>query len=367
MRQTTKSDFDFGARQERLLSAMEQRGLAALLVTDLFNIAYLTAFRASAGVALFSSGKSILWVDPRYTLAASQVARGVAVREAKKGLLAAAAKWLLSHPRGVVGIDDANLTVKAYQGLRAQTNGRIQFRGASGIVEELRSLKDPFETERIRVAAEVTAAAFEDLVPRIKPGAEERELAAELEYRMRTLGAEGAAFETIVASGYRGAYPHARPSRKLLEKCDLVIFDVGAIVDGYAADMTRTLSLGKPSNRIRRLYNAVLEAQERGINAAQRGVRAGFVDLAVRSSLRRRKLDQYFTHSTGHGLGMEVHERPRVAYGDKSRLEAGSVITIEPGIYIEGLGGIRIEDTVLIGSAGPEILTPASKTDWILE
>jgi Xaa-Pro aminopeptidase len=207
---------------------------------------------------------------------------------------------------------------------------------------------------------------FEEIRWQVRPGVSESDLAAEIEYRMRRRGAEGAAFETIVASGPRAAWPHARASSKLLKKSELVIFDLGAILRGYAADMTRTVFLGEASRRVQRLYNAVLEAQQRAVGAALAGKSSQSVDAAARRVLRRGGLAKYFTHSTGHGVGLEVHERPRVARRVTDRLAAGCVITVEPGVYLEGLGGIRIEDTVLVSDKGPEILTPAPKTDWCI-
>jgi Xaa-Pro aminopeptidase len=178
---------------------------------------------------------------------------------------------------------------------------------------------------------------------------------------MRRKGAEGAAFETIVASGARGAYPHARPTSKVLQDCEFIIFDMGAIVDGYAADMTRTVYLGEPTRRARSLYSAVLKAQEGAIRAVEDSTLAAEVDVTARRILAKHGLARYFTHSTGHGVGLEIHERPRLGKGETASLRTGSVVTVEPGVYLEGFGGIRIEDTVLVGAEGPEILTLASK------
>ena len=212
----------------------------------------------------------------------------------------------------------------------------------------------------------MTAEVFEEIRGKIRPGVRESDLAAEIEYRMKKKGAEGAAFDTIVASGLRSAWPHAHPSAKLLKENDLVIIDLGAILGGYAADMTRTVYLGKPSARVRTLYNKVREAQECATQVARSGRLTGEVDAAARKVLERRKLERYFTHSTGHGVGLEIHEMPRVSRGDKARLRPGCVITVEPGVYLEGFGGVRIEDTVLVNEGEPEVLTRATKDAWFI-
>jgi Xaa-Pro aminopeptidase len=354
----------YGRRARRLRAALEERDVASLLVSFPPNIAYLAGFRGSAGLALYTRAEAILWIDPRYTLEAQQNAHGVEIVEVKHGLLAAAGKWIARHSIGRVGFDDAHFCTRSFSDLKRHSGRGVRFVPTGDVVEDLRFIKDNEEVASIREAGRITAEAFEEMVPEMKPGALECELAAEIEYRMRLKGAEGAAFETIVASGQRGAFPHARASRKSLQKQEFVIVDVGAIIDGYAADMTRTLYLGKPGRRVRSLYNAVLTAQERGVETLGKGVRAGDIDSAVRRSLARKALDRHFTHSTGHGVGLEVHERPHLGRGMRTRIDAGCVVTVEPGIYLEGFGGVRIEDTVLVSEAGPEILTPASKTNW---
>ncbi len=367
MNESLQPDVNYEIRRDKLRKAAAGKRFGSLLVTNPVNIAYLTGFRGSAGAAAFGPWGWKLWVDPRYTLQARQEAVGVRVSETRGGILSAVADWLVKHRPGVVGFDDSNLSTRQFEALKERTGGKIRFGPAAGIVEDLRMVKDGLEIEKIRAAGRVTAQAFQEVLPSIRAGAREADLAAEIEYRMRRNGAEGAAFESIVASGRRGAWPHARASRKSLEKFDLVIFDVGAIVDGYVADMTRTFFLGRPDKRVRHLYNAVLAAQQQGITALRSGVQAKTVDGVTRRVLRRHRLDCYFTHSTGHGVGMEVHEKPRLGRSEKTRLPVGSVVTVEPGVYVDGLGGIRIEDTVLVGPEGPEILTPASKTDWILD
>jgi Xaa-Pro aminopeptidase len=354
----------YEARRQRLRSKFARKKIAALLVTSLPNIFYLTGFRGSAGVALVGPSESLLWVDPRYTLQATEQAAGVEVIEARRGLLKEAAGWIRKKRLGPVGYDGAALTCRAFASLEKAGGPRRRWVPVGGMVEDLRTVKDACEVEWIRKAGGLTAAVFEELRGEIRPGARESDLAAEIEYRMKRRGAEGAAFETIVASGVRSAWPHARPSAKLLKENDLVIVDLGAILDGYAADMTRTVYLGKPSARVRALYNKVRQAQECATQVAVEGRLTGDIDAAARKVLEGRKLEQYFTHSAGHGVGLEIHEMPRVSRGDKSRLQRGYVITIEPGVYLEGFGGVRIEDTVLVTDGKPEVLTPASKDAW---
>jgi len=353
-------------RRARLGAKLERLRLKYFVVTSLRNIFYLTGFRGSAGIAVVGGGETTLWVDPRYTLQAKQDAPGIEVIEVKSGLLKAVARRLRKAKARRAGFEGDHLTCSQLRALEHEGHGKFRLQPASGLVERLRVIKDAAEIDAIRQAARVTVAAFEESLPLVKPGARECDLAAEIEYRMRRHGAEGAAFETIVASGLRAAYPHARASDKALAHGELVIFDLGAILSGYAADMTRTVFLGKPSHRLANLYQAVLAAQRRAVGALRPGTRCCDVDAAARRSLKRRGLEKYFTHSTGHGVGLDIHEKPRLARTEKTRLKADSVVTAEPGVYLEGLGGIRLEDTVLVGEHRPEVLTPASMEHWIL-
>lgn len=358
----------FGARKERLLAALDQHKLSALVITKPANIFYISNFRGSSGVIVLGPRDAILWVDPRYTLEARESARGVEVCEEKGGLLRAAGRWLSRRTKKLqrVGYDDSHLTCRALRELREHAGARVRLSPTGGIIEELRAVKEPGEIDCIRRAGHLTAAVFEEVRGAIRAGVREADIGAEIEYRMRRRGAEGAAFETIVASGPRAALPHARASAKPLERHELVILDLGAILAGYAADMTRTVYLGQPSRRVRGLYRAVLVSQERAIAALRPDTLAADIDSAARRSLGRRGLGRYFTHSTGHGVGLEIHEAPRLGRGERTRLRPGSVVTAEPGVYLEGFGGIRIEDTVLVTDGTPEILTPATKDDWVI-
>jgi Xaa-Pro aminopeptidase len=225
-------------------------------------------------------------------------------------------------------------------------------------------LKDADEVAKIRAAAELGCRLFDEMLGYLRPGLKESEVAATLEHGARIAGAEAMSFETIVASGERSALPHGRASSSRLPKRGFVTMDFGVVLDGYMSDMTRTVHLGKARPEEREVYDAVLEAQEAAVSAVAAGVTAGDVDEAARGVLRRAGLDQYFTHSTGHGVGLEIHEEPRLAAKQTQALERGMVITIEPGVYMPGKFGLRIEDMVLVTAAGGEILTPSVKA-WI--
>ncbi|MGC1989064.1 MAG: M24 family metallopeptidase, partial [Candidatus Acidiferrales bacterium] len=230
-----------------------------------------------------------------------------------------------------------------------------------GEVERLRAVKDAGELALMREAALLISDVWTAALRHVRPGVSELAVAAELERAMKLRGASGTSFETIVASGPRSAWPHAQPTPKLLKKNELVVLDQGAILRGYCSDMTRTVFLGRAAGRVRGLYSAVLEAQLAAKAAIRPGVKAGDVDFAARKVLRRHGCVRYFTHSTGHGLGMEVHEMPRLGMHEETVLEQGMVITVEPGVYIEGLGGIRVEDDVVVTAHGAEDLTSASR------
>jgi Xaa-Pro aminopeptidase len=260
-----------------------------------------------------------------------------------------------------VGFERSHLTVEAHQGLKDALPMRSSLEPVAGWIERQRAVKSHREIAAIRRSVELNSRAYEQAARHIRPGMRESELAAELDYRMRRQGAEGPAFETIVASGARTALPHARPTSAALGRGELVLVDMGAMLDGYASDMTRMLFLGRPGRRVKRAYEAVLEAQLAAIDAVRAGVPAQAVDRAARRVLAAHGLARAFVHSTGHGLGLEIHEPPRIGKKEKTPLVNGMTITIEPGVYLEGFGGIRVEDTVAVTDNGCEVLTPTSK------
>jgi Xaa-Pro aminopeptidase len=346
------------SRIDRLRLSFSILRVDAFLVTHLPNIQYLCGFSGSAGVLLIEPSRATLVTDSRYKFQAQEEVSGARVHIAKHGPLQAAA-GVLRRRRGRLRVAYAPGQVTVAQKAALQALGGTQMRWVSGddVIERLRAVKDSGELALMRKAATLISEVFAGVLPEIKPGISEITLAAKIEYDIKKRGGSGPSFETIVASGVRSAWAHARPTSKLLRKNELVVLDQGAILRGYCSDLTRTVFLGRAPVRVKRLYNAVLEAQGAAREAIRPGVKAGEVDAAARQTLKRLRLAQYFTHSTGHGLGIEVHEMPRLGRGGATVLEEGMVVTLEPGVYIEGLGGIRIEDDVVVTSKGAEDLT----------
>ncbi len=355
---------DYRARQKRLWQLLEEKRLDSLLVTHLPNVRYLCGFSGSAGVLLASPSGSTLFTDGRYTQQARAEVERARVVITRKAALAAVGERLRrdsSRASVRVGIETEHLTVGARALLGAAARGRTRFLAASGMVEQLRRTKDSEELKLMRAAARLGSQIFERVIRKVRPGIREVEIAAELEFAARRAGAEGMSFATIVAAGPRSALPHARASVQRVPRRGFMVFDFGVILDGYCSDMTRTVHVGRPDPRSRALYAAVLEAQEAGVQAVRPQAAAGDVDRAAREVLERHKLARYFTHSTGHGVGLEIHEGPRLAKGQSEKLRDGMVVTVEPGVYVSGRGGVRIEDMVLVTAGGPQILTTASK------
>jgi Xaa-Pro aminopeptidase len=277
-----------------------------------------------------------------------------------------AVEWLAAQPSAsVAGFDAVWTSVADLTRLKAALPSQLRRAFltplAAPLVEPLRLVKDDKELALMSQAALVGCGLFEHMLGFIRPGLRETEVAAELEYRARLAGAEGMSFETIVASGVRSALPHGRATSARLPRKGFLTLDFGIILGGYCSDMTRTVHLSKPTIKERAAYEAVLEAQEAGVQAVHAGASCGDVDESARSVLRKAGLAEAFSHSTGHGVGLEIHESPRVGAGQKTRLVPGMVVTIEPGIYLPGEFGIRIEDMVAVTQTGGQVLTPAPK------
>ena len=329
----------------------------ALLVSSPANVRYLSGYCGSNGLVLLTGRDTYLFTDPRYASACADLP--VTLQVVRKPLIVAAAEMVKRKRIKRVGYEPIWINVSDFSRLKEGLKASLV--PVSGLVEQHRAIKSPSEIEKIRKSVAVNSEAYSRTLKRIKVGVRELDIAAELDYHMRKLGAEKSAFDTIVASGPRTAFPHAHPTLARVASNELLLIDMGATLDGYASDMTRVSFLGTPSRKVKAMYRAVLEAQLAGVDAVRPGVTAGHVDSAARNILKKYKLEEAFVHSTGHGLGLEIHEGPRIAGQDKSPLRPGMVITIEPGAYVEGFGGIRIEDTVLVTSTGREVLTPTSK------
>jgi Xaa-Pro aminopeptidase len=359
-----KIDIPSRSRIHRLRLSLLRVPADAILVSHLPNIQYLCGFSGSAAALLIETSRATLFTDSRYTFQARAEVTGARVRISRKGLLQALAEDLRDRGgrgRTRVSYAPSQLTVGQLGALEAASGSRIRWVKSTNVVESLRAVKDSSELVAIAEACKLISEVFNGIVRSIRPGITELELAGKIEYAMKKRGAAGPSFETIVASGARSAWAHAKPTCKLLRKNELVVLDQGAILRGYCSDMTRTVFLGRSSSKVRRLYQAVLEAQEAARDAIRPGVRADAVDAAARRVLRRHGLSRNFTHSTGHGLGVEVHELPRLGRGEPVLLQQGMVLTVEPGVYLEGFGGIRIEDDVVVTSNGARNLTTSAR------
>ena len=349
-------------RLRALRRGITQQQIEAVLVTHLPDVRYLCGFTGSNAALAITSNRAALFTDGRYIVQAREQTRGARVVIAPKSALDQACEFLESTGVEHAYFDPENTTVAR---LAAMNKGRARrgfFRPLRvPLVSTLRLRKDEDELALMREAALLGCRLFEQLLPKIENGVPERSIAAQLEFAARTLGAEGMSFDTIVASGPRSALPHGHATAAKLPRNGFVTLDFGVILKGYCSDMTRTVHLGKSGRRERSAYEAVLDAQQAAVEAVRAGVTCEEVDEAARSVLRNAGLADYFTHSTGHGVGLEIHEQPRIAAEQKTKLTAGMVITIEPGIYIPGEFGIRIEDTVVVTDRGHELLTPVTK------
>ncbi|AZI41790.1 aminopeptidase P family protein [Deinococcus psychrotolerans] len=353
----SKHQADFSARLTAVRSALKSAGVDALWVSQPENVNYLSGFSSPEDAkALILPDAAWLYTDGRYTLqAAQESAIPVFIARSPETLQHAAP--LLSGLK--VGFEMQHLTVAELGALQA--HWPTEPAPLSGVVERLRLIKSDAEVQLIEQAQAIADAAFAELLPMVKVGAREQDLALALESAMRRLGADGPAFETIVASGVRGALPHGRASDKVLAEGELVTIDFGARLGGYFSDSTRTLALGEVSESQRRMYTAVLEAEETALAAIKPGVRTADLDALAREVLGRYDLADAFVHSLGHGVGLNVHEGPGLRSTSEEVLQAGMVITIEPGVYIEHLGGVRIEDLVLVTDEGSRVLSHSPK------
>lgn len=347
-----------GARLARLRDALARADLDAILISSLSNTRYLTGFSGSNALLVVTAKDALLLTDFRYqTQVGEEVAAGITVR------IEASSLWTglwatLPSLSGVerIGFESAHVLHKDFQRLLEQGK-RWQWRPSVDLVELLREQKDAEEVASIRRAIAIAETALGATVPRVAPGLTETEVAGLLERELRAAGSEAYPFASIIASGPRAALPHARASNRVLAVGDLVLIDFGAVCDGYCSDITRTFVLGKASDLQREIYEIVLEANQRASGALRVGLTGMAADLVARDYIHGRGFGESFGHSLGHGIGLDVHEGPRLAKTVEAPLRCGAVVTIEPGIYRPGWGGVRIEDDVLVTEAGPQVLT----------
>jgi Xaa-Pro aminopeptidase len=371
-------------RWKRAMRAAVAAGAEAMVVTHPPDVRYLSGFTGSSGAVAMVGGRAALFTDGRYTTQAKAEVEGLKVVIEQRPPAVRAVEWLAGAGVKRCAFDAGQTSVAAMEAMkRALPAGRRRsfLVATDGLVAKIREVKDEDEIALMRSAAALGCSLFESVLEHVVAGATEAGIAAELEYRARLAGAEAMSFETIVASGERSALPHGRATGAKLPKRGFVTMDFGVLLDGYCSDMTRSVHVGKGSDWEWDVYHSVLEAQQAAVAAVGPGVRCCDVDEAARSVLRRAGLEREFSHSTGHGVGLEIHEGPRIAAKQEQRLEAGMVITVEPGAYLsmQPVGGakvkgrsssaevfgVRIEDMVLVTAGGGEVLTAASPKAWM--
>jgi Xaa-Pro aminopeptidase len=345
-------------RADQVVAAVAEQGLDALLITYLPNLRWATRFTGSNGVAVIGPEARLFFTDFRYVeQAAEQVADFERLR-AGRDLLADVAARL----EGRVGFEDASMSVRSHARLRDAAADGVELVGASGIVERLREVKDEGELETMRVAASIADQVYAELAERGIDGRTEKQIAADLEVRMRELGADDRSFPAIVASGAHGALPHAVPRDRAVEGDTFMIVDMGCVVDGYCSDCTRTFATGAIDDDAQAVYDLVARAQLAGLGAVRAGADYRAVDSAARDIIDAAGHGEQFGHGLGHGVGLEVHEGPRLAQTAEGALRSGNTVTVEPGVYLPGRLGVRIEDLVAVTDSGCEIISGFTKS-----
>jgi Xaa-Pro aminopeptidase len=356
---------DVPARAERLRGRLADANVDALLVTRLPNVRYLTGFTGSAGMALVGPDELIVLTDGRYAEQAAEQLAGAVVdarievrvsQSAQRDAMSAAAR-----PYRRLGLEAHGVTWAQQRAFDSEWFADAELVATEHLVEDLRRVKEPAEVARVRAACAIGDEALAAVLPSLAEKPPEREFALRLELEMRMRGATSTSFDPIVASGPNGAKPHARPSSRSIEPGEPVVIDFGCVVDGYCSDMTRTVSAGDPGPDAWRVYEVVREAQQVGRAAVHAGADCAAVDHACRAVIEEAGWGDAFVHGTGHGVGLEIHEAPRVAATARDTLANGYVVTVEPGVYLPGVGGVRIEDTVVVTEDGADVLTTFPK------
>jgi Xaa-Pro aminopeptidase len=341
------------ARTDRLVALIEERGLDCLLVTNLVNVRYLTGFTGTNGACVITPDERLFLTDFRYVEQAAEQVQGYEPHEIGRDMLAGLAERL----RGRAGFDDGHMSVSSHAKLGEKLPDGVELVAAGGLVEDLRAVKDPSEVAAMRAAAELATEAYESLREDGLAGRTEREVAIALARFMEDRGAEGPSFPPIVAAGAHGAHPHAEPRDVEIPRGTLVVVDAGAQVDGYCSDCTRTFATGPLDDSALEIYELVRRAQEEALGAVRADASCAGVDAVARDLIDAAGHGEHFGHGLGHGVGLEVHEAPRLGKTAEGELQNGNAVTVEPGVYVPGDVGVRIEDLVIVGDGEPDILT----------
>jgi Xaa-Pro aminopeptidase len=349
---------------QKLRSHFEKMGVDAMLITSTYNRRYMTNFTGSAGVVLITDEQALFITDFRYIEQATKQCIGFSIIKHGPSIVEAIANQVGKLGIKKLGFEQDYLSFATYSAYKDALKAELV--PISGIIEKLRLIKTESEIKILKEAADIADAAFKHILDFIRPGLTELEVSNELEFFMRKAGATSSSFDTIVASGYRSALPHGVASDKVIEKGDMITLDYGAYYKGYVSDITRTISVGEPNPKLKEIYEIVLEAQMRGVEGIKPGMTGKEADALTRDYITEKGYGEYFGHSTGHGIGLEVHEGPALSFKSDIKLEPGMIVTIEPGIYIPGLGGVRIEDDTMITVNHNELLTHSTKELMIL-
>ena len=344
---------------DKVRSALETNKLDAILIASPINRRYVTGFTGTAGAVIISKNDARFITDFRYTEQAAEEATGFQIVEHKQLIELEIKEQLKEMNVKRLGFEKDHVSYSQYENYKKVLEAELV--PISGIMEELRLIKSKDELELMKKAAEIADDAFEHIQSFIKPGVKEIDISNELEFFMRKQGAASSSFDIIVASGFRAALPHGVATEKEIESGELVTMDYGALYQGYCSDITRTVAVGEINDELKNIYDIVLEAQIRGVEGIRPGISGKEADALTRDYIKEKGYGDYFCHSTGHGLGMEVHEGPSLSFRSDKKLKTGMVVTVEPGIYVPQVGGCRIEDDVIVTEAGNERLTFSSK------
>ncbi|MCE5038141.1 M24 family metallopeptidase [Staphylococcus auricularis] len=350
-------------RLQTLKNNLQDEQLDAIVVLSDYNRRYLSKFSGTSGALVITTSEQYLLTDFRYIEQATNEATEFEIVNQQGNLIDAIVQQLESVNAEKVGFEGDLISYDQFTQL---DKGQYTLQSISGLIEKIREVKDEDEIELIQQAADIADEAYEYILTVVKAGMTEQQVKAKLESKMLELGAEGTSFTTIVASGQRGALPHGVASDKAIENGDLVTLDFGAYYKGYASDMTRTFAVGQPDQKLVDIYNIVLEANKKGIEAAKPGITGKALDAVARDYIAEKGYGDAFGHSLGHGIGLDVHEGPAISKNSDATLNVNQCVTIEPGIYVEGLGGVRIEDDILITENGCQRFTKSTKDLIIL-